>query len=453
MSSKTPNEIAIKCDSLSKCYQVFDKPQDSLKQVLHSHWSKLLGRPSKNFYHEFWSLKDISFEIAKGESIGVIGVNGSGKSTLLQSICGILEATTGSLEIHGRIAALLELGSGFDPEFSGRENVYINASILGLKRQDIEERFEGIVAFADIGKFIDMPVKTYSSGMALRLAFAVIAHVNADVILVDEALSVGDAAFNQKCMRYIREFQKQGTLVLVSHDINAIKNLCHTVIWLDEGHLKMIGPAKEVTEAYLQHSFQTAYGKEFKLTSAPVSSPTQVVANSSNKLNEEGNPVVCVSNNLDKATGWTTGQGEIQSVVLTSLAPRPEGVFEGGEAVRIAVRAKIYVALENPILSFIVRDYLGQDLFGQCTLSLTEHSPVSFAKDTIIEATFDFNLPMLPNGQYVVMSSLADGSYTDNTQLHWMNDALIINVYSSKIRHGLVGIPIEKVQLHKVSED
>src|SRR3990167_2532409 len=196
------SETAIKITNLSKCYHIYDKPHDRLLQML------MRGR--KQYYREFWALNDVSFEIKKGETVGIIGRNGSGKSTLLQMICGTLNPTKGQVETHGRIAALLELGSGFNPEFTGRENVYMNASVLGLSNEEIDARFDDIAAFADIGEFIEQPVKTYSSGMMVRLAFAVIAHVDADILVIDEALSVGDAFFTQKCMRFLRKFMEKG---------------------------------------------------------------------------------------------------------------------------------------------------------------------------------------------------------------------------------------------------
>ena len=201
----------------------------------------------------------------RGETVGIIGRNGSGKSTLLQMICGTLNPTGGSIQTHGRIAALLELGSGFNPEFSGRENVYMNGAVLGLSREDIDQRFDAIAAFADIGEFIEQPVKTYSSGMYVRLAFAVIAHVDAEILVIDEALAVGDAVFTQKCMRFLRKFKEEGTLIFVSHDMGSVLNLCERAVWLHHGQLRQMGESKEIAEAYLQYTLQEVYGQDAKL--------------------------------------------------------------------------------------------------------------------------------------------------------------------------------------------
>src|SRR5262249_6313517 len=198
-----------------------------------------------------WALQAITFDIRKGESVGIIGRNGAGKSTLLQVMCGTLRPSTGSIEVKGRIAAMLELGAGFNPEFTGRENVHMAAAVLGLSADLIRKRYPSIVAFAGIGDFIDQPVKYYSSGMYARLAFAVAAHVDADILIADEILSVGDAAFQRKCMRFIENFRARGTLLLVSHSAATVAAICDRAVWLDAGSVRAIGPAKEVCADYL----------------------------------------------------------------------------------------------------------------------------------------------------------------------------------------------------------
>ncbi|HMQ13173.1 MAG TPA: ABC transporter ATP-binding protein, partial [Candidatus Competibacter phosphatis] len=236
-------QFVIEVNEVGKCYQIYEKPQDRLKQML---W-----RGRRRYYHEFWALRSMSFTVRRGQTVGVIGRNGSGKSTLLKMLCGTLAPTTGTLAVRGRVAALLELGTGFNPEFTGRENVYLNAAILGLDDAEIECYLPEILAFADIGEFIDQPVKTYSSGMAVRLAFSVAAHVRADILVIDEALAVGDMFFVQKCMRFLRKFQEHGTLFFVSHDTAAVVNLCDYALWLEQGQVRESGPAKEVCEHYL----------------------------------------------------------------------------------------------------------------------------------------------------------------------------------------------------------
>lgn len=452
------NDIAIRVTNLSKRYEIYDAPRDRLKQFVLPRLRYLTRRAPKQYFREFWALKDISFEIKKGETVGIIGRNGSGKSTLLQLICGTLNPTSGSVQTNGRVAALLELGSGFNPEFTGRENVYMNASVLGLSNEEIDKRFGDIVAFADIGEFIEQPVKTYSSGMMVRLAFAVIAHVDADILVVDEALSVGDAVFTQKCMRFIRRFQEHGSLLFVSHDTASVQNLCKSGIWLKNGRMELAGPVKSVSEAYLQYTLQEIYGEESKLTSiAPIDTGDEEVIeetapDAEAPLAIDYGTVASVSDNINLAKGWETGQANILSVSLTRLSPGQEGIFEGGERLRMTVRAKAHVQLQNPILGFLVRDRLGQDLFGENTVSFTDCVPTPIGAGDIFEGIFEFKLPMLPNGQYAVMASVADGDRYKNIQHHWMHDALIINVSSSKVRYGLVGIPFERVELGVINE-
>lgn len=452
------NDVAIRVTNLSKRYEIYDKPHDRLKQSIMPRLQHLAGKPQKQYFREFWALKDVSFEIKKGETVGIIGRNGSGKSTLLQMICGTLNPTSGSIQTNGRIAALLELGSGFNPEFTGRENVYMNAAVLGLSQEEIDERFDDIAAFADIGQFIEQPVKTYSSGMYVRLAFAVIAHVDADILVVDEALSVGDAVFTQKCMRFIRRFQENGSLIFVSHDTSSVQNLCKSGIWLKNGSIEQTGTAKSVAEAYLQYTFQEIYGDEAKLTSmASTVSGDEPCAEELPPDTEippeiDYSAMASVRDNMVAAKGWKTGRAEIIAISLTRLSPGSEGAFEGGERVRMTVRAKTHEPLQNPILGFLVRDRLGQDLFGENTLPFTTRVPTPIDAGKTFEGIFEFRLPMLPNGQYAVMTSVADGDIYENVQHHWMHDALIISVSSSKIRYGLVGIPFERVALEVINE-
>lgn len=445
------DDIAIRVVNLSKRYEIYDTPRDRLKQFVAPRLQRLTGQPPKQYFREFWALKDVSFEIKRGETIGIIGRNGSGKSTLLQIICGTLSPTGGSVETSGRIAALLELGSGFNPEFTGRENVYLNAAVLGLTKEEVDDRFDDIASFADIGQFIDQPVKIYSSGMYVRLAFSVIAHVDADILVVDEALSVGDAVFNQKCMRFIRSFQKHGTLLFVSHDMGSVQNLCKSATWLGHGQVRQTGTSKDVAEAYLQYTLQEVYGDEVTLRSTSAltefaGKDDPLTAHTSTPAIDYGAQIT-VQNNALNATGWKTGSAEILSVSLKKLGLGPEGVFEGGEKVRMVIRAKAHSTLQSPILGFIVKDRLGQDLFGENTLLFTAMSPSPIKPGQEFTGEFDFKLPMLPNGKYVVMASVADGDLYANVQHHYLHDAFIINVSSSKIRWGLVGIPFERVVL------
>ena len=444
--------FAVQVQNLSKCYPLYKNPSDRLKQFILPRLQRLVRITPKQYFEEFWALKDVSFKIKKGETVGIIGRNGSGKSTLLQIICGTLTPSSGCVQIQGRVAALLELGSGFNPEFTGRENVYMNAAIMGLRPQEVDARFANIVAFADIGNFIDQPVKTYSSGMMVRLAFAVIAHVDADILVIDEALAVGDAVFIQKCMRFIRRFQKKGALIFVSHDTASVQNLCESGIWLNQGKIEVKGTAKRVSDAYLQFTLQEIYGEESILTPIEKSLVKEdiTVDNESPPLIDYG-AVATIHNNIETASGWQTDQAQIISISLTHLTSGHENIFTGGERVRLTVLVKAHKALAKPIIGFLFRDRLGQDLFGENTLAFTHLNPSPIAENMSFEGIFEFTLPMLPNGQYALMASIANGDIHEHIQHHWIHDALIITVSSSKIRYGLIGIPFEKAALRTIN--
>jgi len=245
------NDVAIRVSNLSKCYQIYENPRDRLKQFVLPRLQRFVSKQPKQYYREFWALKDVSFEIKKGETVGIVGRNGSGKSTLLQLICGTLNPAGGSVQTNGRIAALLELGSGFNPEFTGRENVYLNAAVIGLSHEEIDARFDDIAAFADIGDFIEQPVKTYSSGMMVRLAFAVAINVDPEILIVDEALSVGDELFQRKCFSRIEAIRASGaTILFVSHSGAQIVELCDRAILMDSGEKLAVGLPKQIVGRY-----------------------------------------------------------------------------------------------------------------------------------------------------------------------------------------------------------
>ena len=246
------SDIAIKVENLSKCYEVYDTPRDRLKQFIFPRMQSVVRIVERqNYFREFWALRNVNFEVKKGETVGIIGCNGSGKSTLLQMICGTLNPTSGSINTKGRIAALLELGSGFNPEFTGRENVYLNGAVLGLSNKEIDERFDDIADFADIGEFIERPVKTYSSGMTVRLAFAVQAMVDPDILVVDEALAVGDEKFQRKCFARLEELKSKGSSILfVSHSSASIVELCDRTLLLDHGNQLVFGDSPSVVRIY-----------------------------------------------------------------------------------------------------------------------------------------------------------------------------------------------------------
>jgi lipopolysaccharide transport system ATP-binding protein len=446
------NDIAIRVQGLSKCYGIYANPRDRLAQFILPRLQRLIGRAPKQYFREFWALKDVSFEIKKGETVGIIGRNGSGKSTLLQMICGTLSPTSGSIQTNGRIAALLELGSGFNPEFTGRENVYMNASVLGLSNEEINARFDDIVAFADIGDFIEQSVKTYSSGMMVRLAFAVIAHVDADILVVDEALAVGDAFFTQKCMRFLRNFMKTGTVLFVSHDTGSIKNLCNYAVWLEKGQVIQEGTPKDVCENYLEAFYEAQQGKgsttrlrEFKKLddSIPLKDQRLDFINSSNLRND-----LQIFKFDPAAESFGKGGASIYAVHLLDQNEQPLAWIVGSEKVTLRVIVRTNQELNSPIIGFYVKDRLGQALFGDNTFLSYREQFVHCQEGSDLQAEFAFYMPLLPTGEYSITVAIANGTQEIHEQHHWMHDAVLFKSESSSVAQGLIGIPMLEVKLH-----
>jgi len=432
------SEVVIRARGLCKCYPIFDKPQDRLKQMLS------LGR--RKYYREFWALNDVSLTIARGESVGIIGRNGAGKSTLLQIICGTLSPTAGDVEVDGRVAALLELGSGFNPEFTGRENVYMNGAVLGLSKQEIDARFSDIAAFADIGEFIEQPVKTYSSGMLVRLAFSVMAHVDADILVIDEALAVGDFVFTQKCMRFLRSFMEQGTLVFVSHVTQSVVNLCQEAVWLEQGKMRRRGSPKEICEDYLRDSLQSVYGAGVKLE--PLDTVNYKEIHETGVVQDVSDRPTSVRffDGIQSTAGWKTGDAEIISARFLDARGERLTVAAGGETVCLEIKAKAQSGLYSPILGFFVTDKLGQPLFGEHTYTYVD-PPMTLVPGQVCVAKFYFSLPLLPNGEYSMTVAMASGTPASHIQHHRLHDAVLLSVLSEKLRYGLVGIPFRSVSM------
>jgi lipopolysaccharide transport system ATP-binding protein len=447
-------EIIVKAEGLSKRYEIYSRPQDRLKQMIMSRLASMTGKQSPAYYKEFWALKNISLQIARGETVGIIGRNGSGKSTLLQMICGTLNPTSGSSVTHGRTAALLELGAGFNPEFTGRENVFLSGMLYGLTEAELREKYDAIVEFAEIGDFISEPVKTYSSGMYVRLAFAVAAHVEAELLIIDEALSVGDARFTQKCMRYLREFQKKGTLLFVSHDTGALTNLCNRAIWLDQGELRMDGPARDIVEAYLaeQHaadrqSTGATVAIERSKPKTDIALETDVRAPMKDELGLRN--VIKVFEFNEAATGAQFGAkgAKIERVELNGANGDALVLLDGSELVSVDIHVSLLQPLSGLIFGFYVKDRLGQRLFGDNTFLSYSNRIVSGKAGDRFRATFCFRMPALPLGVYTIDAAVATGNSDDHTQQHWIYDALEFRAVESTTCHGLIGIPMAEIKI------
>ncbi|WP_273702838.1 ABC transporter ATP-binding protein [Candidatus Accumulibacter vicinus] len=439
-------DYAIRVDNLSKCYQVYEKPHDRLKQSICPWLQRLLGKPIKQYYREYWALKDVAFEVKRGETVGIIGRNGAGKSTLLQLVCGTLAPTTGTIKVKGRVAALLELGAGFNPEFTGRENVYMNASILGLSTRQIEARFEQIVAFADIGEFINQPVKTYSSGMYVRLAFAVIAHVDADVLIIDEALAVGDAFFTQKCMRFIRQYQESGgTILFVSHDMGAVTNICQSaVILFGGGQNKAItGPAETLCKQYLSQIYDDPTRHQAVVEQRMVQIPApsrendrapQVLKGTAPEAN-----IYSVSAYREDTEAFGVGGATIVNAGFFDEDEKRLVILTGGQPVCFVVRVRANQDISYLAVGLMLKDRLGQYLYTEGTDPTFRHLQPSLSARDTVDVRFRFTMPILIRGQYTMNIAVAEGRGDDHIQHHWAHDAMIIESISGPVVHGIGG--------------
>ncbi|SIQ68838.1 lipopolysaccharide transport system ATP-binding protein [Aromatoleum tolulyticum] len=444
------SEVVIQVSSLSKCFEIYDQPRDRLKQFVLPRVQRKLGKLPNKYYREFWALRNVSFDVRKGETVGIVGRNGSGKSTLLQMICGTLEASLGTVCTRGKVAALLELGSGFNPEFTGRENVYLNGSVLGLSVDQVSERFESIEAFADIGEFIDQPVKTYSSGMMMRLAFSVIAHVDADILVIDEALAVGDAVFIQKCNLFLKNFIQRGTLLFVSHSMQAVLELCDRAIWLREGEMAADGNAKEVVRHYNAYVHQQI--NKDAVIQVTASMPSVSDAESNQRVGESldvaarpAHAYLAKVFAFDFSSAfWGAGGAEIVGIELLDSDKTPVTQLSGGEVITVRICCHAINNLIHPIVGFCVRNQRGVELISENTsLGYMVDLPPYVAANSNFVAEFQFFLPYLPVGEYFIGGAVADRVDGEgHTQHHRRDDALRISVVSSHVVYGVLSMPM-----------
>ena len=446
------SEIAIRVEHLSKCYNVYEKPAHRLLQML---W-----RGRRNYYREFWAVEDVSFEIRRGETVGIIGRNGAGKSTLLQMICGTLNPSSGTIEVNGKVAALLELGAGFNPEFTGRENVHLAASLYGLTPDQISARFAAIASFADIGDFIEQPVKTYSSGMFVRLAFAVIAHVDAEILVVDEALSVGDAYFQQKCMRFLGDFQRRGgTLLFVSHDMGAVNALCASAVLLRRiggRYLCDIGPAKTISATYLRELYDDrskasaaslAYDAEGPESAHGTASSEPVDGREVFKVESIHPARYHASTFRPDAEGFGAGGGSITSARFRDAEGQTLTEFTSDEEISLVVTARARKPMVYPAIGFMLKDRKGQYVMTESTDSYLREETITVPADTDVSVEFRMRMPNLVRGEYTLDIAFAEGPGEDHVQHHWLHDVIVLTVINNNVVHGLSGAPSLAVKL------
>ncbi len=388
--------------NISKVYRLYDKPIDRIREALP------LAAPR---HKDFWALRDIDIEVRKGETFGVVGPNGGGKSTLLQILAGILEPTTGRVVRKGRIAALLELGAGFNPEFSGRENVYINGEIMGLSRADIDAAMPSIERFAGIGEFIERPVKTYSSGMHVRLAFSVAIHVDPEILIVDEALAVGDAVFANRCVAKFEELREAGvTVVFVSHDLGLVKQLCDRAVFLLDGRIQAEGDPAEVINRYVGTVLerQKAWREEQRTATNDKLAPSH----------RHGDLL-----------------GEIVDVEMLDADGRPTRALRSGESVTVRVRSKFHSAQPEPLVGILIRTRTGLEVYG--TNTKIEETPLPACNEgDELEVEFSFDCALVPQEYTLTVATQHASGHSHD----WLDDAIAFQVVDDRRRAGVANL-------------
>ncbi|WP_241607936.1 ABC transporter ATP-binding protein [Rosenbergiella australiborealis] len=447
------NDVAIQVANVSKCYNVYHSPRDRLKQFILPKFNRLVGKEPENFYEEFWALDNINFSVKKGESAGIIGRNGSGKSTLLQLITGTLTPTSGEIYTQGRIAALLELGSGFNPEFTGIENIYLNGAVLGLTKNEIDNKFDAIAGFADIGSHLKQPVKNYSSGMMVRLAFAVQVQLEPEILIVDEALAVGDALFQKRCFQQIEKLTNDGvTLLFVSHDQESVRTITNKSILLDRGKQLNVGLSSDILLEYrrLLHKEESEY---FSKLAQNLSKKTDISKDVPNKnenlsaittsskissLNNEGN------NNTPSRTeklSFGEGNAEIESVKVLNSDGEFSNAFNPGDKIKIRVNCHVKKDISKLNVGIRIRNKEGVKIYSWGTLNqdmairYKNSDSIQFWERKFIEGErffvdLDFTCDLGTN-LYEIQAAISleeTPNYLSQRILHWQDEAAFFHV-------------------------
>lgn len=415
------SEIIVSINNVSKCFKRYARPVDRLKELL---------LPGKSKADEFWALRDINLEVFQGETLGILGRNGSGKSTLLQIIAGTLTATAGEVQVNGRVSALLELGSGFNPEFTGRENVFLNGRLLGLSKKEIEYKFDKIAGFADIGDFLDQPVKTYSSGMFVRLAFAIVANCNPQILIVDEALSVGDIFFQQKCFKFLDDLRSKGTaIIFVSHDTQAVLNLCNRAVILQYGYMTHSGSPSDMVSKYIElyhEQFSEPKPLEPKTFKAELSIPSATVADA------YPDALVVPESFADEfpiGNRYGYSVGLIAGVAISGSDAKTRSIFQVGEEVLLSIKINRHSQRICPLnIGFQLKDRLGQILIGTNTCySSVRMDETEFGEPFICQ--FKFNLDIYPQS-YTINVAVAEYEQNAKVIYDWIEHVGVIEIVS-----------------------
>lgn len=423
------SDTVIHANKLSKCYRLYDKPMDRLKQMFVAN--------SRKYYREFWALRDVSLEIKKGQTIGVIGRNGAGKSTLLQMICGTVTPSSGGVQVNGRVAALLELGAGFNPEFTGRENVFLNATILGLSRSEVKDRFNVIADFSDIGAAIEQPIKTYSSGMVVRLAFAVAVHTDPDVLIVDEALAVGDLVFQARCLDHIKKMKERGcTTLFVTHDIGTFQTLCDYGFLLDGGQIVSEGDPQKLAAQYYQMS-QERETISLKRPTMPVADALAEHKDLPSEFSIE-TKAHSVSQAVAYESRFGTYAAEITAFRIINEQGQQTKSLEVGKAFSVEIDVSVHENQSDLTVAVVFRNAQGQNLFAANTRYDGADPIVNIAGGSVLTLSVHMNMLLNP-GQYLMHLGLAnctsDHLYTtlDN------QDAVdAVSVFGKAVSFGII---------------
>jgi lipopolysaccharide transport system ATP-binding protein len=405
------SEIAISLNNVSKCYKRYSHPVDRLKELL---------LPGKSHAENFWALHEINLKVAKGETLGIIGQNGSGKSTLLQIIAGTLTPTTGEVWLNGRVSALLELGSGFNPEFTGRQNVFFNGRLLGLNREEVETKFDRIAAFADIGDFLDQPVKTYSSGMAVRLAFAVVANTEPQILIVDEALAVGDAKFQARCMKRIRQMKEEGvTILFVSHDSSSIKMLCEKAVLMNYGRILAIGTPKDVVNQYIALLSSAPTQTKAEEINSVISTEDFISNESTNNLHRHGNQLALIN--------------EVKITDINNYDSKSK--LDTNSSFNIIVFLECKSQIADLVVGISIKNLMGVVLYGTNTqLMGLKFSNINNGQRLTV--SFQMNC-YLNRGIY----TLTVGVHSEEGKSYdWVDEIMVFEVNNSIVCEGLVDL-------------
>ncbi|MBW9157008.1 ABC transporter ATP-binding protein [Clostridium tagluense] len=415
-------DIVVKINNINKIYKLYDKPIDRLKEALSV---------TKKIYHrEYFALKEISLEVKRGETLGIIGTNGSGKSTLLKILTGVLSATSGEINIKGRISALLELGAGFNMEYTGIENIYLNGAISGYSKEETSKKISSILEFADIGDFINQPVKTYSSGMFVRLAFAVAINVDPDILIIDEALSVGDNIFQSKCYRKFEELKDKGkTILLVTHDVDSVRKFCDRCIWIERGHLKEEGDVKKVTSQYIAYTTKRAMNIEKE----------KIYVNNNVNIKRE--------KKFTPISRWGSSVGLIKYVTIYNDENEVEYLDKGsGFNLLIEVQITQEILQGSPVgIAFSIKNKKGQDLIVGATFDQNKF----LLKEGFYKVSFNMENYLVP-GEYYIVASLETRETQTPSYIDYIEGAHYFKVGSNEIYYGMLDVPM-KINIDGIS--